>query len=471
MRIRRLPFSPRALLRRSCLVNIILALGLAACGPVPGGDVATRTGETPQIVMPPVKSFATPHPIPPQRSNRDIGRDFLDLAFQLESGRELPRLTRFEGPISLRVTGQGPATLDGDLDRLLKRLRNEAMIDIRRTDAETANITISIVTRQQIRRHLPSAACFVVPNISDLSGYRAARNRDETDWTKLQDRQRIAVFVPSDSSPQELRDCLHEEMAQALGPLNDLYRLPDSVFNDDNVHAVLTGFDMLILRAYYAPELRSGMTRAEVASRLPGILARMNPEGEHRSPTPVKPDPRDWIDAIQSALGPEGSATRRRADGLKALGIAQSIGLDDHRLAFTHFALGRVSQTTDPEFAYEQFLQADRIYARLPGMELHRSYVAAQLAAFAISQGQSGEALRLLGPQLAIAERHENAALLASLMLLNAEALEQAGRDRDAQALRLDSLGWARYGYGADWIVRAKLREISALNQSRKTNG
>jgi len=34
-------------------------------------------------------------------------------------------------------------------------------------------------------------------------------------------------------SPQEVRDCLHEELAQALGPLNDLYRLPDSVFNDD----------------------------------------------------------------------------------------------------------------------------------------------------------------------------------------------------------------------------------------------
>ena len=28
------------------------------------------------------------------------------------------------------------------------------------------------------------------------------------------------VFVPADASPQELRDCLHEELAQALGPLN-----------------------------------------------------------------------------------------------------------------------------------------------------------------------------------------------------------------------------------------------------------
>ena len=81
-----------------------------------------------------------------------------------------------------------------------------------------------------------------------------------------------------------MRDCLHEELAQALGPLNDLYRLSDSVFNDDNMHTVLTGFDMLILRVFYSPALRSGMTRAEVAARLPAILAQLNPAGQSRVP-------------------------------------------------------------------------------------------------------------------------------------------------------------------------------------------
>ncbi len=47
-----------------------------------------------------------------------------------------------------------------------------------------------------------------------------------------------------------MRDCLHEELAQALGPLNDLYRLSNSVFNDDNFHSVLTGFDMEMLRLH-----------------------------------------------------------------------------------------------------------------------------------------------------------------------------------------------------------------------------
>jgi hypothetical protein len=81
---------------------------------------------------------------------------------------------------------------------------------------------------------VPQAACFVVPRVSSWAEFRRARNSRDLDWTTLTVRERVAVFIPSDVSPQEVRDCLHEEVAQALGPLNDLYRLPDSVFNDDN---------------------------------------------------------------------------------------------------------------------------------------------------------------------------------------------------------------------------------------------
>jgi len=65
--------------------------------------------------------------------------------------------------------------------------------------------------------------------------------------------------------------------------LNGLYHLPYSVFNDDNLHTVLTGFDMMMLKAYYSPELRSGMTRGQVAQALPYILNRINPAGNGRA--------------------------------------------------------------------------------------------------------------------------------------------------------------------------------------------
>ena len=56
-------------------------------------------------------------------------------------------------------------------------------------------------------------------------------------------------------------------------------------------------------------------------------------------------------------------------------------------------------------------------------------------------------------------------------MLLRAEALELTGRSSEAATVRLDSLGWARYGFGADWAVRAKMREIGALNPLKGKRG
>ena len=68
-----------------------------------------------------VKTFTEARPDRPGRSNASIARDFLDLSFRLESGRVLPVFTRFEGPVTVRVTGPAPASLSPDLDRLLGR--------------------------------------------------------------------------------------------------------------------------------------------------------------------------------------------------------------------------------------------------------------------------------------------------------------------------------------------------------------
>ncbi|KKL12340.1 hypothetical protein LCGC14_2536740 [marine sediment metagenome] len=93
-------------------------------------------------------SFVAPHVTAPVRSNASIADDFLDLTFQLESGRSLPVLTRFEGPITVRVTGAAPASLSGDLDKLITRFRDEAGLDITRVGARSdAAITIETVSR------------------------------------------------------------------------------------------------------------------------------------------------------------------------------------------------------------------------------------------------------------------------------------------------------------------------------------
>ncbi|WP_413863995.1 DUF2927 domain-containing protein, partial [Albidovulum sp.] len=267
----------------------------------------------PDEALPPMLEFPPTPATPPQRSNAEMVQDFMDLSFTLETGRSVPVFTRFEGPIRVRMTGEAPPTAQRDLGRLLARLRSEAHLPVAAAGAgEPAEITVEFLPRRVMQRLVPRAACFVAPRVSSWDAYRRA-SRADLDWTTLDLRDRAAIFVPNDTAPQEIRDCLHEEMAQALGPLNDLYRLPDSVFNDDNIHTVLTGFDMLMLRATYAPELHSGMTAGAVGQRLPAILARLNPRGERGSAPPPDPTPRAYVDAIESALGPGTSAAGRRA--------------------------------------------------------------------------------------------------------------------------------------------------------------
>ena len=413
--------------------------------------------------LPPMRAFDGPAQPPPIRSNADMARDFLDLAFQMESGRAVPLLTRFEGPVSVRVTGNPPPSLIADLRALLTRLQDEAGIDIFLTGAPDAAITIEAIPRAELTRAVPRAACFVVPRIDSWEAFKQARRTPVVDWTTLTRRDRAAIFVPSDVAPQEIRDCLHEELAQALGPLNDLYRLPDSVFNDDNIHAVLTGFDMLVLRAYYSPALANGMRRGEVAARLPAILARLNPRGETGGAVPLNDTSRDWIDAIEVALSGDSSLLVRRQAAERAINLTRAFGWSGPRRGFALYAYGRLQVSNAPDLALQAFIEADRSYAASPLTGLHQAHVQVQLAAFALSSGDGAAVLRLTDAAVPVAQAAQNAALLATLLMFRAEALDLQGQPDQAAAVRLDSLGWARYGFGSDRNVLARAREIAAL--------
>jgi hypothetical protein len=61
--------------------------------------------------------------------------------------------------------------------------------------------------------------------------------------------------------------------------------------------------------------------------------------------------------------------------------------------------------------------------------------------------------------------------MLATLMLIKSEALENLGQVAEARALRLDSLGWARYGFGSEAQVRARMSEISSLGARGRRQG
>ncbi|MBV7409897.1 DUF2927 domain-containing protein [Maritimibacter sp. DP1N21-5] len=412
-----------------------------------------------------MRAFTSGAVLPVSRSNAAIAADFLDLSFELESGRALPVLSRFEGPVTIRVTGRAPAVLSDDLNRLVVRLRNEAGIDITRVAPATdASITLEIISKAQLQRLVPGAACFVAPNVASWSEYKSKRGTADTDWTAVRERSRMSIFIPGDVAPQEMRDCLHEETAQALGPVNDLWRLSDSVFNDDNFHTVLTGFDMLVLRTYYAPDFHSGMTKDEVAARLPGVLARLNPGGGSGAPVPASKTPVLWKQAIETALGGRVPAATRRVAAGRAVDMARVMGWRDTRLAFALFVQGRLNLGVNSDVALASFREAEAIYGSTPGNRLQAAHMGVQLAAHALSMGNSATAIRIADAHLPSVQNAQNAALLATLLMIKAEALTLEGRVTEAQLVRLDSLGWARYGFGSDSEVTARLNEIAAIS-------
>ena len=433
-----------------------------ACATPPVGPDPIR------LRFPDMRSFAPVSPGPSTRPNSEIALDFIDLSFRMESGRVLPQFTRFEGPVTVRVNGQATSpSLETDLRALLSRLRNEAGIDIQMTTSADANIVIEPVPTRALQRVAPNAACFVVPRVRDWSELRRARGTATLDWATLQTREQAAIFLPADAAPQEIRDCLHEELAQALGPLNDLYRLPDSVFNDDNIHAVLTGFDMLILRAYYSPDLRSGMTEREVANRMPGILNRINPRGQRAGGRVPSATSRAWIEAIETALSSGTSENRRRREALRAVEIGRSLGWTGTREGFAHYAFGRLQLGNDANLAIGAFNTAGRAYRQSSITDIHTAHISVQLAAFTLISGDADATIAIADEAIPIARRHQNAALMALLMMFKAEALDLKGDTDAGMAVRLDSLGWGLYGFGGRDAVIDRLNEIASLAPQR----
>lgn len=446
------------------LLTLVAGLALLAACAAPPERSPSRAAP---IDLPPMLTFGATRPVPPQRSNAEIARNFIELSFELETGDRLPVLSRFEGPIGVRLAGPVPATASVDLDRLIGRLQSEAGINIFRTSGP-ASITVEFLPRATMQAYVPKAACFVEPGISSWREYLDLAGTRVTDWTKLVRRERAVVFIPNDTAPQEIRDCLHEEIAQALGPLNDLYELPDSVFNDDNLQPILTGFDMLILRATYAPELASGMTRQTVAAALPRLLARLNPAGERRAGAHPPPTPRAYVRAVESALGPTGSLSSRRSAAGRALSIARSAGWRDERAGFAYYVYARLNLGRDAGAAAAALVTARNIFSDLPGGGIQTAHVNLQLATLALNLGEANRALELARSAEPAARRAENAALLAELLRTQAAALAVLGQTGAAQATRLDSLGWARYGFGSSEVIASLDAEFARLERLAK---
>lgn len=448
-------------------LSICAALALAACETGTGSppSPASRAPATTPVVDT-VRFPAELQPRGVSRSNITLAQDFLDLTFALESGQHLPGLLRYEGPVRISMTGAALAPYQQDLENLLTRLRIEAGVDIRFvSDPATAHIHIDGVSAKDIQRVYPGAACFIVPGETSWRGFRAKSARSRIRWSDQTTLGTTGIFVPTDSSPQDIRDCLHEEIGQALGPANDVYRLSDSVFNDDNFHSILTSFDMLMLRVLYNPELRSGMPRAAVQHRVVDILNRINPQGRGIGAQQRAPESATWKKQIETAMTRKNSrGTRLRAVD-HAVNLANSMAPPDHRLSVALMTRGRLTMRDNPTAAAKDFSSAYQLLrGRLGENDLRTSQSTLHLAIFALRGGDYATAISLADKGIPVARKGQNAVLLSGFYAIQSEAYLRSGNNNRAQSTRVKSLKWARYAFGdVNGAIARTQAELEAL--------
>jgi hypothetical protein len=85
-----------------------------------------------------------------------------------------------------------------------------------------------------------------------------------------------AVAVIRAEHPDAMRlACVHEEVAQGLGLVNDSPEARPTIFNDNEEFGLLTRHDEFLLKILYDRRLRPGMTAAEAAPIARAIAAEL----------------------------------------------------------------------------------------------------------------------------------------------------------------------------------------------------
>jgi hypothetical protein len=201
-------------------------------------------------------------------------------------GQTRAALRRWEGPlrVSVRFGDTVPApTRERDraliaayLERLSELARREMVLS-----ESDANVWIYVVSEDE-RRELAPEWRATIPG-GEAAAFRAAAAMElETVCLALGFSRGTspiysnALIVVRAELPSLLRlSCYHEEIAQALGLVNDHPSARPSIFNDDEEFATLTRLDEMLLRVLYDPRLRPGMDEATARPIVAEIAAEL----------------------------------------------------------------------------------------------------------------------------------------------------------------------------------------------------
>lgn len=269
----------------------LLLFGLAGCA----GDDAALYRDYAAILAAEggLRQEAAPADAP--FSNADLASNFERIALNREYRREggalvqatTPALvSRWEEPIRYQVVGAGVTAADrAEYAALAARLSRLTGLDLAETDGEP-NLSILILGAEEraafvraLEADRPGPGMPLVGRWAEEIGYPCIGQVGFRDAASGRITGAM-IFIKAELEGLLRRSCIHEELAQTLGLMNDDDDVRPSVFNDDQEFALLTEHDELLLRILYDPRLRSGMSAEEAAPLVAGIVADLRPGAE-----------------------------------------------------------------------------------------------------------------------------------------------------------------------------------------------
>jgi hypothetical protein len=197
----------------------------------------------------------------------------LSAEFQVTGRAE--RIRKFDGPVRIFIDSRAKPDRSRQVAEVvadIKRRIEHIDIDVTPTRGE-ANVIVTLVRDRDLARTIRSIygrerARSIQRSLEPqcLSSFR----RDET--FRIADARVILVV---DAGDFVFYDCAYEEILQALGPINDDSSVRWSMFNDTVNLGFFGVYDQYILNILYHPQIRPGMTRAEIQEVLPVVLPQV----------------------------------------------------------------------------------------------------------------------------------------------------------------------------------------------------
>ncbi|MDE0110785.1 MAG: DUF2927 domain-containing protein [Albidovulum sp.] len=163
------------------------------------------------------------------------------------------------------VSPQQQALDKENITEFAVRLGDLTGLDIELSDSEPNYYVLILNKTEQL--NFVGQLQVLLPDISErvARDYLTSEARQFCSAITLYDRrkgeiQNAVVLIKAEHPPLMKLACIHEEMSQALGLVNDSKMARPSIFNDDEEFALLTVHDELMLKILYDSRLERGMT-------------------------------------------------------------------------------------------------------------------------------------------------------------------------------------------------------------------